>query len=597
MRTFLNHSLVLILTAALFVSCASSNEENMSPEEFAKHVSDLIVDGTQFEFEPALQEFEQDGLHLIDFPDNGSGVYYARTVVEVDGIEEQDFDTYFGITNQAGKIEVYLDGELIYTKTSQQDGHFEYVDYGLFEYEDRIKVSLKDGTHQLAFKYRPDKAGNNRIYFNFVRSTDGLNNTVISLRSPAEEEELQHYGYWWIGPFSNDAVGSELLDVSLTADELVAQEFKAANGSSVRWDIPKLHLVKGLPGWLTFQNWHYSGGTFLDAMKNVGDHYDGLNYQQYITEHMSFLKTHIDEIEQMRKDYGLIESPFGHYFRFSLLDDMGMQTVPYVNALLAEAPEDRDRNSFEFDLAERVADHMMNDASRLPDGTFARYTPDSMSVWADDLFMSSIFLLKYYELTGDQEYLDEVVDQVLSFDSYLIDEPTKLYWHGYFSGEGKHSSSKWGRANGWTIMAKVELLLVMPEDHPKRADVMKAFTRHCEGLLAVQSNDGRWHQVLDDPASYLETSATAMFVRGFARGVAEGWLDRATYAPAIEKGWASLTHQFDEEGNVIGIVRGTPILFSDAEYDNWGTRLNDPRGLGALLYASIAVDLYRNGAQ
>ncbi len=597
MRTFIKHSFVLIITVTLFASCTSSSEENMTPKEFAKHVSDLIVDGTQFAFEPALQEYEQDGLYMINFPDNGSGVYYARTVIETEGIEDQDFSTYFGITNQAGKIEVYLDGELIYTKTSEKDGHFDYVDYGLFEYEAKVPVSLRDGMHQLAFKFRPEKAGNNRVYFTFVRSTDGLKNTAVSLRSPSEEEELQHFGYWWIGPFSHDAVGPELLAPSLSADELIAMELTSANGTMVRWDIPELHLVKGLPGWLTYQNWHYSGGTFLDAMNNVGNHYDGLDYSQYITEHMSFLKSHIGEIEQMRTDYGLIESPFGHYFRFSLLDDMGMQTVPYVNSLLAEAPEDRNRNSFEYQLAERVADHMMNDASRLPDGTFARFTPDSMSVWADDLFMSSIFLLKYYKLTGDQKYLDEVAEQVLNFDRYLIDEPSGLYWHGYFSGEGKHSSSKWGRANGWTIMAKVELLLAMPEDHPKRAEVLEAFKRHCEGLLEVQSDDGRWHQVLDDPNSYLETSATAMFVRGFARGAVEGWLDREAYAPAIEKGWASLTRQFNEEGNVIGIVRGTPILFSDSEYDNWGTRINDPRGLGALLYASIAVDLYRKGAQ
>ncbi|MEX2363343.1 MAG: hypothetical protein WD597_06950 [Balneolaceae bacterium] len=41
----------------------------------------------------------------------------------------------------------------------------------------------------------------------------------------------------------------------------------------------------------------------------------------------------------MREDYGLIAGPFGHYFRFSLLDDVGMQTVPYANRLLENRGE------------------------------------------------------------------------------------------------------------------------------------------------------------------------------------------------------------------------------------------------------------------
>ena len=597
MRLPFKYSAMLILMAITVLAGLKHTHAQMSPKEYARHVSEIIVNGTEFSFKPTLQEFEQDGLFLIDFPSEEKGVFYARTVVEVEGSAGQDFGTYFGITNQAGSIEVTLDGQPIYQNESTEEGHFNYVDYNLFEFEDRIPVDFEDGTHQLVIKFTPENAGQNRIYFAFTRSDNGLKDPSVSLRSPSEEEELAHYGYFWIGPFSDFANDVFLMKPDATPNELVAQELVSASGSSVRWDLPKLHLVKGLPGWLTYQNWHYSGGTFLDAMNNVTTHFDGLDYSAYINEHRAFLKNHIDEIEQMREDYGLIESPFGHYFRFSLLDDMGMQTVPYVNALLAQAPKDRQKDSFEYKLAERVTNHIMNDASRLEDGTYARFTPDTMSVWADDLFMSSIVLLKMHELTGNDVYLNQVVHQVLKFDEYLIDEPSKLYWHGYFSRTGEHSSTKWGRANGWTIMTKVELLKVLPEDHPQRAAVLKAFARHCEGLLAAQSEEGRWHQVLDDPSSYLETSATAMFVRGFAAGVNYGWLSREIYAPAAEAGWEAMTRQLDQNGDVIGIVRGTPIMFSDEEYDNWGTRRNDPRGLGALLYAAIEMDIYQNGGK
>lgn len=587
--------LTTLIILSIFGGCAQQSDPAMTPEEFARHVSDVIVEGTEFHFEPAVQEFEQDGVFMVEFPAGDRGIYYARSILRVEEIGAYDFSPQFAITYPAGTIKVQLDGKTIYSESTNSPGHFEYIDYGLFEYEDRIPVSLDNGGHQLAIKFIPNSTdAPNRIYFNVVRSDNGLSHPAVHAQAPSTDEELAGYGYWWIGPVQEGAGESAFMNPELSVQELVAAEFSSVNEEIVRWDLPKKHLVKSLPGWLTYQNWHYSGGTFLDAMNNVSNEFSSLDYSDYINQHMDFFLNNIDDIGQMREDYGLIESPFGHYFRFSLLDDMGMQTVPYVNRLIAQ--EQVDKESEEYKLAERVTDYITNDASRLPDGTFARFTPDTMSVWADDLFMASIVLLKMYELTGEEKYLDEVIHQVIKFDEYLLDESSGIYWHGYFSRHGEYSSTKWGRANGWTMMAKTELLLAMPDDHPQKERIRDIFSQHAEGLLAVQSTDGRWHQVLDDPSTYLETSATAMFVRAFATGVNEGWLDRSVYDEAINKGWSSLTHQINEEGDIEGIVRGTPIMFSDEEYANWGTRRSDPRGLGALLYAAISVERYQQGA-
>lgn len=587
---FSKYPLLTAIFLLISVSCSTAQEQEMTPKEFAKHVSDVIVKGTNFSFEPAIQEFEQDGVYLFDFPSDEKGSFYARSVIEVEKVSENDFGIHLAVSHQAGDVEIMLNGESVYKNSSSKDWDLNHVDYGLFEFEEKIPVSITDGEHQLLVKFTPKKAGENRVHISFIRSDNALPFPNLELRSPSGKEELEHYGYWWIGPLGKNVNSQKLVDPEKTEAELVAQKVKSISGNTIRWDIPKLHLVKSLPGWLTYQNWHYSGGTFLDAMRQVNDQFSGLDYSEYMEQHMAFLAENIGSIEQMRKDYGVIEGPFGHYFRASLLDDVGMQTVPYTNKLIAMKPQDRDKKSFGYRLTTRVVNHIMNDASRLPDGTFARFTPDTMSVWADDLFMGSIVLLKMTELTGDQKYLDEVVKQVIQFDEHLIDEPSGLYWHGWFSRNDEHSSSKWGRANGWTMMAKTELLRAMPSNHPKRAEVLEIFQRHSAGLLAVQSQDGRWNQVLDDPNTYLETSATAMFVRAFAAGINEGWLDRETYEDAAIQGWNSITRQIDENGDITGIVRGTPILFSDEEYDNWGTRRSDPRGLGALLYASVEMD-------
>jgi rhamnogalacturonyl hydrolase YesR len=172
----------------------------------------------------------------------------------------------------------------------------------------------------------------------------------------------------------------------------------------------------------------------------------------------------------------------------------------------------------------------------------------------------------------------------------MRDPATGRYRHGWFSRTQSPSSSQRARANGWTMMAKTELLQALPEDHPRYEAVRAAFREHAAGLLPVQAEDGRWHQVLDDRDTYLDTSATAMFVRAFAEGVRQGWLPRAPYRAAAEKGWAALARQVRADGQVEGIVRGTPILYSDRQYDEHPTRLNDPRGLGAVLYAAAALE-------
>ncbi len=44
-----------------------------------------------------------------------------------------------------------------------------------------------------------------------------------------------------------------------------------------------------------------------------------------------------------------------------------------------------------------------------------------------------------------------------------------------------------------------------------------------------QDPDGMWHQLIDEPASYKETSGTAMFTYAMLVGVKHGWLDKKTY--------------------------------------------------------------------
>ena len=76
-----------------------------------------------------------------------------------------------------------------------------------------------------------------------------------------------------------------------------------------------------------------------------------------------------------------------------------------------------------LNVAEVIADFMTNRLERREDGAFYRlciseYSADTM--WADDLYMSTPFLSRYAEITGDSSYLDDAAHQFMRYQEYLF---------------------------------------------------------------------------------------------------------------------------------------------------------------------------------
>ena len=99
--------------------------------------------------------------------------------------------------------------------------------------------------------------------------------------------------------------------------------------------------------------------------------------------------------------------------------------------------------------------------------------------------------------------------------------------------------ARWGRCNGWVALAQAELLNNLPANHPKRPELIKLLLRQIVGFSRYQDTSGMWHQVLDKPESYLESSVTAMFVYTVAKAVNEGWISKRfiTIAQKAGKRW------------------------------------------------------------
>jgi rhamnogalacturonyl hydrolase YesR len=226
---------------------------------------------------------------------------------------------------------------------------------------------------------------------------------------------------------------------------------------------------------------------------------------------------------------------------------------------------------------------------RLPDGTFARNTPMPNSVWLDDLYVSVPCLAQMGTLTGDRRYFDDAAKQILQFHSRMFVPEKNLWMHGWIQEMSPHPAFHWARANGWALMATAELLSVLPKDHPDRTRLLDIFKSHAAGLRQVQAPSGLWHQLLDRPDSYEETSSSGMFVFALARGINLGLLNRTTYAPAVLRGWNGLTTKVNSIGQVEDTCIGTSLGWDDTYYLNRPTDVNATLGYGPVFLAGAEL--------
>lgn len=330
-----------------------------------------------------------------------------------------------------------------------------------------------------------------------------------------------------------------------------------------------------------FNHWKYSNGVINLGMLELARLTENGEYKDHVLKYYDFFfgeKDFFSEIfEQGNRSWD-----FQGFFRMGWLDDCGA-----LGSALIETYEFDPREEYKIYL-EKAANFMENEVVRLEDGTFARLQPYQKTVWLDDLFMSVPFLVRMADFTGEEKYFDLAVKQVMQFHEYLWDEKSEIYYHAYYDDLKCNGVACWGRANGWAFMAQANLLEYLPENHPSRDELIRLLNKQIRGISRYQSQNGLWHQLLDKPDSYLETSCTSMFTFTIAKAINKGWLDER-YASVALKGWEGIQSKIDENYNILGVCQGTGIRNDLAYYYDRPTPLNDFHGIGATILAGCEI--------
>lgn len=213
---------------------------------------------------------------------------------------------------------------------------------------------------------------------------------------------------------------------------------------------------------------------------------------------------------------------------------------------------------------ERWAEWLMYEMPRTERGGMQHVTlaeENHQQLWDDTLMMSVLPLAKIGKLLNRPQYVEEAKYQFLVHIQHLMERESGLWFHGWtFDGKHNFAKARWARGNSWLTIVIPEFLelLDLPEYDATRRFLLQVLQCQVAALAECQHPSGLWHTLLDDPDSYLESSATAGFAFGILKSVRKRYIDEK-YLPIAEKALLGVVKQINADGELMQVSFGTAM--------------------------------------
>jgi len=208
---------------------------------------------------------------------------------------------------------------------------------------------------------------------------------------------------------------------------------------------------------------------------------------------------------------------------------------------------------------------------------------DEMS---DSVFMGCPILAEAGALTGERKYFD-MAARHFAFMEKLDLRADGIYRHSPLT------DAAWGRGNAFPALGLAVTLADFPKNNAEFSRLLLAFQQHMAALSRFQDAEGMWREVVDEPASYPEFSATAMIATAMSMGIRNGWLDARSYQGRVDQAWSAIVRRVGSDGQLMDVCESTGKQKSNADYLRRAAILGpDPRGGAmALLFATEMAGL------
>jgi Predicted unsaturated glucuronyl hydrolase involved in regulation of bacterial surface properties, and related proteins len=255
----------------------------------------------------------------------------------------------------------------------------------------------------------------------------------------------------------------------------------------------------------------------------------------------------------------------------------------------------------------------MDTHPRISNGGFWHKQIYPHQVWLDGLYMACPFLAEYGKTFNEPALFDEVALQLTTAHQDLIDEETGLLYHGWDESREQRwadpvtgkSPNFWSRSIGWYMMALVDVLDFLPEDHPERGNIIEILNNISTAIEKYRDPETRmWYQVTnlsEKEGNYLESSGSIMFIYTWAKGVQNGYLPNE-FTEKSKTAYDQFLQQFIRENgdgtiSVTGVCSvaglGGEKNYRDGSFEYYVSepvRDDDPKAVGPFIITSILLD-------
>lgn len=297
-------------------------------------------------------------------------------------------------------------------------------------------------------------------------------------------------------------------------DNYIEQILKESTPQAPIWDMEK--ILAGKPS-----VWNYIDGCMIKAMLDL---YEITGNERYLT----FADNHMGYYVQ---DDGTIKTyDMQHYS----LDD--------VNPGKALFPLYRYTGKEKYRKGIETINSQLKGQPRTVQGSFWHKNIYPHQIWLDGLYMAQPFYMEYEKTFNNCQNCADSYNQFITAHNLLKDKNNGLYYHAIDTSKQMFwcdpvtglSQCSWLRALGWFAMALIDTCEVMPAtmQHEKQ-EITSIFCQLIDALLAYQSEDGRWYQVVNfggiEP-NYLETSGSAILAYAIMKATRLNMLDSSYFA-------------------------------------------------------------------
>jgi Predicted unsaturated glucuronyl hydrolase involved in regulation of bacterial surface properties, and related proteins len=287
-------------------------------------------------------------------------------------------------------------------------------------------------------------------------------------------------------------------------------------------------FVKAKNAMLAMQRGSWEQGTAIQAMIECEDH---------------------DMLRLMVNEAILRQSKDG---RTCMLDSRHNVTDPVAAGYGILKAYDLFREEKYKNAADKLYNYCKKEAPRDAQGTLYHLT-DSKQLWSDSIYMLPPFLAAY------KDY-DECMKQYRGYRNRLWQAKKKLYSHRWSDDENRFITEHcWGGGNGWAAASFAIVHELLPENKREyKEEVASYLTELLDGLLVQMRPDGLFHDIVDDPRSYIETNLSQMAAFAIYKAVKNKAIN-PDYLQAARKMQEGALSKIDQFGYVQDVA-GSPMF-------------------------------------